>query len=75
MAESITAMKWFDDNMMQANPDNGIILKEPSYSRTTLTVGNTTIMTDESVQLLGVHLDRHLDFNKQIKELCRKAAC
>ena len=52
-----------------------IILKEPSDSRTTLTVGNTTITTDESVKLLGVHLDRHLDFNKQIKELCRKAAC
>ena len=31
MAESITAMKWFDANMMQANPGNGIILKEPSY--------------------------------------------
>ena len=78
MAESITAMKcmkWFDANMMQANPGKGIILKEPSDSRTTLTVGNTTIMTDESVKLIGVHLDRHLDFNKQIKELCRKAAC
>ena len=28
----------------------------------------------DSVKLLGVHLDRHLDFNKHIKELCRKAA-
>ena len=77
VAESITAMKWFEANMMQANPGKfqAIILKEPSDSRTTLTVGNTTITTDESVKLLGVHLDRHLDFNKQIEELCRKAAC
>ena len=36
-----------------------------------LTVGNTVIMTDESTKLLGVHLDRHLDFDKQIKELSR----
>ena len=39
------------------------------------TVGNTIITTDESVKHIGVHLDRHPDFNKQIKELCRKAAC
>ena len=71
MAESTTAMKWFEANMMQANPGKfqAIILKEPSDSRTTLTVGNTIITTDDSVKLLGVHLDRHLDFNKQIKEL------
>ena len=77
MAESTTAIKWFEANMMQANPRKfqAIILKEPSDPRTTLTVGNTTITTDESVKLLGVHLDRHLDFNKQIKELCRKATC
>ena len=77
MAESTTAMKWFEANMMQANPGKfqAIILKEPSESRTTLTVGNTIITTDDSVKLLGVHLDRLLDFNKQIKELCRKAAC
>ena len=76
MAESATAMKWFETNMMQANPSkfHAIILKEPSVSRTTLTVGNTVMTTDESAKLLGVHLDRHLDFNKQIKELCRKAA-
>ena len=59
VAESITAMKWFEANMMQANPGKfqAIILKEPSDSRTTLTVGNTTITTDESVKLLGVQLD------------------
>ena len=77
MAESTTAMKWFEANMMQANPGKfqAIILKEPSDSITTLTVGNTIMTTDDSVKLLGVHLDRLMDFNKQIKELCRKAAC
>ena len=52
-----------------------IILKESSDSRTTLTTGNTITTTDDSVKLLGVHLDRLLDFNKQIKELRRKTAC
>ena len=52
-----------------------IILKESSDSRTTLIAGNTIITTDDSVKLLGVHLDRLLDFNKQIKELRRKTAC
>ena len=77
MAESTIAMKWFEANMMQVNPGKfqAIILREPSDSRTTLTVGNTIITNVESVKLLRVHLDRHLDFNKQIKELCRKAAC
>ncbi len=76
MAQSTTAMNWFKANMMQANPGKfqAIILREPSDSRTTLTVGNTIITTDESVELLEIHLDRHLDVNKQIKELCRKAA-
>ena len=77
MAESTIAMKWFEANMMQANPGKfqAIILREPSESRTTLTVGNTIITTDDSVKLVGVHLYRHLDLNKQIKELCRKASC
>ena len=75
MAESTTAMNCFEVNMMQANPGKyqAMILKEPSDSRTTFTVGNTIITTDESVTLLGIPLDRHLDFNKQIKELCRTA--
>ena len=59
MAESTIAMKWFEANMMQANPGKfqAIILREPSDSRTTLTVGNTIITTDESVTLLGVNLE------------------
>ena len=77
LAESTTVMKWFEANIMLANPGKfqAVILKEPIYSRTMLTVGNTVITTGESMKLLGVHLDRHMDFNKQIKELCRKAAC
>ena len=76
MAESTTAMKWFEANTMQANPGkfHAIILKEPSDSRTTLIVGNTIITTDESAKLLGVHLDRHIDSNKQIKELLSSCA-
>ena len=63
--------------MVQANPGTfqAVILKESTGWRTTLTVGNTIITTDKRVKLIGIHLDRHLDFNKQIKELCRKAAC
>ena len=62
---------------MLTNPGKfqAIILKEPSHLITTLTIGNTSITTDESVKLLRVHFDRHLYSNKKIKELCRKAAC
>ena len=72
LTESTTAMKLFEANMIQANPGKfqAIILKEPSDSRTMLTVDSTIITTGDSVKLLGVHLDRLLDVSKQIQELC-----
>ena len=63
--------------MMEANPEKFqvITLNTPAnQQKAQITLSNKVIVAEESVKLLGIHLDEHLDFGKQAKELCRKAA-
>ena len=76
-SESIVAINWFNTNMMEANPEKFqvITLNTPAnQQKAQITLGDKVIVAEESVKLLGIHLDEHLDFGKQAKELCRKAA-
>ena len=72
--ESDAAINWFTTNMMEANPCKfqGIILK--NKDATTFSIAGKSIETEDTVTLLGVLLDKDLNFNEQIKMLCRKAA-
>ena len=63
-----------DDNTISACCDSkqqviDTLMAESTIAmkRTALTVGNTIITTDESVKLLGVHLDRHLTLQQTNK--------
>ena len=70
------AIKWFDTNMMEANPSKfqAITIDAASDPRAQINIGDKAIITESTVKLLRVHLDNHLNFNQQTKELCRKAA-
>ena len=72
--ESDAAINWFTTNMMEANPCKfqGIILK--NRDATTFSIAGNSIETEDTVTLLGVLLDKDLNFNEQIKILCHKAA-
>ena len=75
-SEVKVAIKWFDTNMMEANPSKfkATTINAAEDPRAQINIGDKAIITERTVKLLGVHLDDHLNFNQQTKELCRKAA-
>ena len=61
---------------MEANPSKfqAITVNAAENPRAHINLGDKVIIAESTVKLLGVHLDDHLNFNQQTKELCRKAA-
>ena len=66
--------KWFLDNSMKLNPDkcNILILGEKNTD-VSVQIGATTITEPVEEKLLGVTLDRNLDFKNQVNAFCKKA--
>ena len=79
-SESNIAIDWFTKNQMIINKFQdkflAIILdkKKSNLTNIPLTIGNQTIKSVPSVELLGVHLDDKLNFNLRISNICRSAA-
>jgi ribonuclease P/MRP protein subunit RPP40 len=64
--DSETLIKWFDDNSMKANPDTFqaiCIGKKAKENIPSFQIGNTEIVCEENVTLLGVNLDYLLRFD------------
>jgi hypothetical protein len=72
--ESLVAVDWFHDNMMEANPTKfqAIVLRD-SGDTTNIPIGDSNITSEKQVQLLGVTIDEKLNFHQQVNTLCRKA--
>ena len=74
---SIKALKWFKDNYMKANSSK---FQAICFSKTTCNntldfcIDGNIIKTEETVKLLGVHIDSNLKFNEHVKSVCTKAA-
>lgn len=73
------AVKWFQDNFMQANPSKfQFIFLNPSrsqgYTDTSLPIFDIQVDRSPHVKLLGVTIDEKLKFSQHIKSLCNKAA-
>ena len=61
---------------MLANPDKfqSIFLKpSKEHIETNLSFEGVTITSVTNVKLLGVEIDNQLNFNLQVKQICRKA--
>ena len=65
---------WFEVNEMKVNRDKfQFILFGKDKIETTLTIDDHDLQNQDAVKLLGVHMDRHLNFDIHISEICRKA--
>ena len=73
-AESNVALNWFYMNMMEGNPDKlhvMLLSKKEMEEPFIITLNGNILKSDTCVQLLGVYIDNHLNFNDQI---CQKAS-
>ena len=75
--ESEIAIDWFYFNMMEANPDKfqAMLLSKPSQNKDfSLRIGSNFLKTESCVKLLGINIDKHMNFNYHVEKLCIKAA-
>ena len=71
------AIEWFTNNGMKANPDTFqfMILSSSSLAPVELVLDNSTcIISQDCVKVLGITIDKHLNFNEHISLCCTKAA-
>ena len=75
--DSQIAIQWFEQNGMQANPDKFhfmIISRQITDPVNINLIGNVTIKSESSVKVLGIIIDRNLNFSDHISSLCKKGA-
>ena len=73
--DSNIVIKWFTDNFMKLNTDKChlLILGRNSNQQVTVNVGDSVIENTEEEKLLGVVIDKKLNFETHISKLCKKA--
>ena len=67
-------LKWFKENYLQANPSKFqfIVFDKTNISRT-LNLDDNEIMSEQCVKLLGVNIDKNLNFSSHVSATCKKA--
>ena len=70
-------IQWFTDNGMQANPSKFqfmIISPDDDCAQRLVLNGNTVLVSEKHVQVLGVIIDSKLNFSLHVSSICTKAA-
>lgn len=71
------AIKWFKDNGMQANADKFQFMLVSPRITDAISINiceNVTITSEPHVKVLGIIIDRNLNFSEQVSASCKKAA-
>ena len=63
---------WFKKKFLKGNADKCHLITS-SKTPVGIEVANMTIMSEEKVKLLGIHIDNRLNFDYHISQLCKKA--
>lgn len=75
--DSRSMVSWFASNIMQANPDKfqAIAIGNKTHQQNIgFDLNGSKINCDDEVKLLEITIDFKLDFNKNISNICKKAA-
>ena len=68
------AIDWFQNNYMKMNSDRcHLLVAGHKFEQIWAKIGTDLIWESNSVKLLGITIDNHLKFDKQISLLCAKA--
>ena len=67
-------MTWFKDNYLQMNADKCNLLICNHKNDVSITLDNEVIDSSDSVKLLGITVDKKLNFSEHISKLCKKVS-
>ena len=66
--------KWFFDNSMKLNPDKcHILIFRGRNTDVSVYIGDTMLTESIEEELLGVTLDKNIDFKSHVNAICQKA--
>ena len=73
--ETNTAIQWLRDNEMVANPSKFQLMFLSKYKNIekNMSFDGKTIKSSDTVELLGITLDKNINFNRHIQHICQKA--
>ena len=65
---------WFYENVMVLSPEKGQFMSigKETDDANTLNLNNLTIKSSQEGKILGITLDRNMNFHNYIKNICRK---
>ena len=73
--DSFLVIEWFENNNMKLNQDKcHLLISGYKNENVRANIGNEKIWEGNKQKLLGLDIDRSLNFNEHISFLCRKAA-
>ena len=74
--DTAVAIKWFEDNYMNANADkfHSMILNRKGNIDTSIYVGDIKLSSEDTVNVLGITLDSKLKFDAHVSILARRAS-
>ena len=72
--DSFLATEWFENNSMKLNDDKcHLLVSGHKYENVWAQIGKAKIWESKTQKLLGVEIERTLNFDKHVKSLCKKA--
>ena len=71
--ETSILLEWFKFNETKLIEDKCHLLVANQSEDKSIRLGNVTVVSNRSVELLGVKIDEHVNFNEHITKLCKKA--
>ena len=66
--------KWFKDNYFKMNADKCQLIVPKHDGEVKMNIDDNVIKSDKSVKLLGIKIDKNLDFEDHVTSLCKKAS-
>ena len=69
----IILSKWFTDNYFKMNADKCQLIVPKINKELMINIDDKVITNDKSVKLLGIKIDKNLDFEDHVTSLCKKA--
>ena len=73
--DTVSAIIWFENNFMKLNEEKcHFLVAANTNEHLWVKVGDAVIWESQKEKLLGVTIDRNLDFNNHLSNICKKAS-